>query len=202
MGLPRWLNAPNLFTSLRMFATPAIVFLIAHGQHLWGGWLFGAAATTDILDGAVARLTRSSTRVGQYLDPIADKVLMGAVYLALGYIGSIPWWFVMMIFARDIALVVASAIAMRVSSYNDYTPTIWGKLSTFFQVMTAVAVLAANAYESDFFRAVGHLLLIVSTVSTGWSAVHYTWRGVTYFTRRRGHGVSGVGSEPKAGLIK
>ncbi len=168
-----------------MLAMPVIVLLIVRGQHLWGGWLFGLAAATDILDGAVARLTGSTTRVGQYLDPIADKVLMAGVYLALGYIGSIPWWFVIMIFARDIALLVASAIAMHVSTYNDYTPTIWGKLSTLFQIMTAIAMLAANAYGLEFFHLLGRVLLIVSTVATAWSAVHYTWRGVTYFTRRR-----------------
>ena len=110
---------------------------------------------------------------------------MAGVYLALGYIGSIPWWFVVMIFARDIALVLASAIAMRVSTYNDYTPTIWGKISTFFQIVTAVAMLAANAYGLEFFHLLGRVLLIVSTVATAWSAAHYTWRGVTFFTRSR-----------------
>jgi cardiolipin synthase (CMP-forming) len=90
----------------------------------------------------------------------------------------VPLWFVGIIFGRDLALLAASAIAMKVSSYDNYKPTIWGKLSTVLQIAAAVAAIGIPGSE------VTRGAVLVSTGATLWSAVHYTWRGVSFFWRR------------------
>jgi phosphatidylglycerophosphate synthase len=79
-----WVNLPNLLTLLRLLMVPVVVYYIVAGRYLLAGWLFGAAAFTDILDGLAARGMAVSTQVGAYFDPIADKCLLSGVYLALG----------------------------------------------------------------------------------------------------------------------
>ncbi|MCU1259822.1 MAG: CDP-diacylglycerol--glycerol-3-phosphate 3-phosphatidyltransferase [Bryobacterales bacterium] len=146
--------------------------------------LFALAAFTDFLDGQLARVWRATTPVGQYLDPIADKVLLNSVFVALGIHGSISIWYLALVLGRDLAILVASAIAMRVSKYDDYTPSVWGKISTMLQVLTAVVLMGGNALPFPHFHEAARSIVIASGVATAWSAVHYTWRGVSFFLRR------------------
>src|SRR5437868_13351475 len=71
-----WLTIPNLLTLVRIVMTPFILVELSRGQYLIGGWMFGGAAFTDILDGLLARRFGGGSQVGQYLDPIADKILL------------------------------------------------------------------------------------------------------------------------------
>ena len=98
--------------------------------------------------------------------------------MALGLTGRVPLWFVAIVFGRDLALVLASAIAMKVSSYNNYRPTIWGKISTFWQIGAAIAAIAAPLSSAT------HFIIYLSVTATVWSAVHYTYRGISFFVRR------------------
>ncbi len=149
-----------------------------------GAILFALAAGSDGVDGFLARATGTTTLIGQYFDPIADKILLSGVFVALAIRGSVPTSYVCLVLGRDLALLVASAIAMRVSSYNDYSPTIWGKISTVFQVLTATAVLASDATQQPFASKLAKGLVAVSAAATLWSTIHYTWRGVSFFIRR------------------
>ena len=78
-----WFTIPNLFTMLRALMTPYILLELAHGRYMRAGWTFGAAAFTDTLDGFIARRFHAESRIGQYLDPIADKLLMSTMFLVL-----------------------------------------------------------------------------------------------------------------------
>jgi cardiolipin synthase len=177
-------TVPNLVTLARLGMTPFIVMAILNGEHVLAAWMFAGAAFTDFLDGQLARVWRSTSRVGLYLDPIADKVLLSGVFIALGIYGSVPVWYVALVLGRDLALLAASAIAMRVSSYNDYTPTAWGKISTMFQILTAMTVMGGNAVPFPHFAELVRSVTIASGIATAWSAFHYTWRGVSFFARR------------------
>ena len=179
-----WLNAPNTVTLIRLLLAPAVVVEILEGSHVAAAALFALAAFTDFLDGWVARWTKATTATGQYLDPIADKVLLTSVFVALAIQGSIPGWYVLLVLGRDVAIVLASAIAMTLSNYRDYTPTIWGKISTLLQVLTATVVMAGNALPFAGNREFSSAIISISGVATAWSAVHYTWRGVSFFVRR------------------
>jgi cardiolipin synthase len=172
-----WWNAPNAVSLTRVFLAPVIGWCIWAGNYRSALAFFAVAALTDFLDGFLARTAHASTRLGVYLDPIADKILLTVVYLALGVTGRVPLWFVAIVFGRDLALVVASAIAMKVSTYNNYKPTIWGKISTFWQIVAAVAAISSQGE-------VTRNIIYISAVATVWSAIHYTYRGIAYFVRK------------------
>lgn len=180
-----WLTFPNFFTMLRAFATPWIVSLLAHGEFLKGGWLFGAAAFTDLLDGAVARRFGAESKVGLYLDPIADKLLLSSVYIGLALGGAVPMWLVAVIFGRDLWIVGLSAYALRFTTFRHLEPSVWGKLSTFAQVMTAVSIMAARAYGDPVYTDAANWLIWVVAALAAVSAVDYSMRGIIWLRRRR-----------------
>ena len=175
-----WLTIPNLLTLLRIVMTPFILFALARGEYMFGGWMFGGAAFTDVLDGGFARRFGEQSKVGQYLDPIADKLLLTSIYIGLALGHAVPVWLVLLIFARDAWILLLSAVALRFTGFRDLRPSIWGKASTFFQIMAAVCVMGARAYGSDWFLKLSTVLLAGVVVLAAVSGIDYSLRGVAY----------------------
>ena len=175
-------NAPNLITLVRVLLAPVAVVAILKERPTTALTVFAIAAATDFLDGLLARATGASTRTGQYLDPIADKVLLCAVYVALWVARTVPGWFVAVVFGRDAALLLGSAIAMRFTTYDNYRPTLWGKISTFWQIAAAVTAMSADAMGARKSNLVRYAVYVAAAF-TLWSAAHYAWRGMTFFRR-------------------
>src|SRR5215470_16106784 len=136
--MPRWLTLPNLLTLGRLALTPFIVQDILYGRPAHALGLFLLAAVTDGIDGWLARISDSATQFGAYLDPIADKILMSGIFLALGAAQFVPWWFVAIVFGRDLYLLLAVAAILALTKVRKFSPSAWGKLSTFVQIATAV----------------------------------------------------------------
>src|SRR5579862_1157749 len=141
-----WLSLPNLFTLVRVLLAPVIVGAILRHRAFDALAIFAVAAATDSVDGYLARHFGAVTKSGAMLDPIADKLLMAGVYLALAISGSVPWWLVAVIFGRDILILTASAVALRLTRLRAFPPSVWGKASTFFQILTAIASLGRDAF--------------------------------------------------------
>lgn len=175
---------PNLFTMVRIAMTPFILLALAHGRFVLGGWLLGAAAFTDLLDGAVARRFGVESKVGLYLDPIADKILLSSVYIGLAAGGSVPVWLVAIIFGRDLWIVGLSAYALRFTEFRDLSPSIWGKASTFLQIVTAVTVMAAAGYRNDSLRQAGEVLVWAVAALAVFTAADYSARGIKWLRGR------------------
>ncbi len=192
MGSGMWLTIPNLLTLVRIIMTPFILIELSKGRYLAGGWMFGAAAFTDILDGGLARQLGSQSKVGQYFDPIADKILLSCIYVGLAMGGAVPVWIVVLIFARDFWILGLSAIALKFTGYRDLQPSMWGKASTFFQIMAAVAVMAARAYDNTWFLSVSTLLLGGVAILAAISGIDYSLRGITYLRGRTASSASGA----------
>jgi cardiolipin synthase len=190
MGSGMWLTIPNLLTLVRILMTPFILIELARGQYLAGGWMFGAAAFTDILDGGLARRFGGQSKIGQYFDPIADKILLSCIYVGLAMGGAVPLWIVVLIFARDLWILALSGVALSMTDFRELRPSVWGKASTFFQIMAAVAVMAARAYDNAWFLKISTVLLGGVAVLAGVSGVDYSLRGVGYL-RRKGRSVPG-----------
>ncbi len=184
MGSGMWLTIPNLFTLVRILMTPFILIELARGQYLAGGWMFGGAAFTDILDGGLARRFGGQSKIGQYFDPIADKILLSCIYIGLALGRAVPLWIVVLIFARDLWILALSGVALSLTDFRNLQPSVWGKASTFFQIMAAVAVIGARAYDSIWFQKISTLLLAGVVVLAGVSAIDYSMRGVVYLRRR------------------
>jgi cardiolipin synthase len=135
--------------------------------------LLAIAAATDGIDGFIARRYRQITRLGAWLDPVADKLLLTAVYVSLGIMAVIPAWLVWLVVGRDVVILAMAAAGLLFTRHRDFPPSIWGKLSTVVQIVTAIAgVLACTV---DF--ALPDIFVWATAIITAWSGVHYVWRG-------------------------
>jgi cardiolipin synthase len=172
-----WLTLPNLFTLARLLLAPVIVYDILNRRALAALCIFAVAAATDVIDGYLARHWGAATAAGAFLDPIADKLLMTGVYLALALAGSVPWWLVGVIFGRDLLILSASAIALLTTKLRAFPPSIWGKASTFSQIVTAVCFLGRDALEWPVLAVLSAALIWPTLALTVWSGIHYGWRG-------------------------
>lgn len=161
---------------MRLLLAPLIIRDILTGRHALALSLFAVAALTDAADGPLARRFGTVTRAGAYLDPIADKVLLSGIYLALTVIGSVPIWLTAVIFARDLLLLAGAGIALLFTRYRRLEPNIWGKLSTFVQIAAAVAFMTRNATGSP--RALCGVLTWATLAATVWSGANYAWRAL------------------------
>jgi cardiolipin synthase len=175
--MPRWLNVANLFTLMRLALVPFVIRAILAGRTGQALALFVAAGLTDLADGAAARRLGQATPAGAYLDPIADKCLVSGVFVALAVAGLVPAWFVVLVFGRDLYILVAALILMLATPLRRFPPSNWGKASTFFQIATAVAWMVRNATPGPALDAAATLLLWLSASLTLCSGIHYTWRG-------------------------
>ena len=103
MKLSQLLTAPNQLTLLRLVFIPFIVISIVDGHYGWALILFVLAGFSDGLDGLLARTLKQQTVLGQYLDPIADKLLLSTLFLVLSIRHKIAWKFTVLVFSRDSA---------------------------------------------------------------------------------------------------
>ena len=117
---------------------PFVAADILHGQWTRALILFFAAGLTDVIDGFLARRFGQPTRVGAYFDPIADKILLVAIYIALGAAQAIPRWMVALVFGRDFLILGMAAYGLLFTSVRKFPPSVWGKISTFFQIAAAL----------------------------------------------------------------
>src|SRR5581483_797559 len=132
---------PNLITASRIVLTPFVVVFILRGRWTEALYLGIAAGITDALDGFAARLLHVSSRIGAYLDPIADKLLLSATFLALGAAHAIPWWMVALVFGRDIFILMMAGYGYVFTPVRDFPPSVAGKVSTILQIIAAMVVL-------------------------------------------------------------
>jgi cardiolipin synthase (CMP-forming) len=176
--MPTSLTLPTLVTFTRLALAPFILYDILSQRPIPAAVLFAAAAATDAIDGYLARRLHTATPSGAYLDPIADKILLSGAYLALAAIGSVPWWLVGVIFGRDLLILSSSGLALLLTHLRAFPPSVWGKVSTFFQILTAVAFLARNAIASSALQMLCTGLIWPTAALTVLSGIHYGWRGV------------------------
>jgi cardiolipin synthase len=175
--MPRWFNLANFFTLLRLILIPYVIGAILAGRHTRALELFFLAAVTDVIDGTLARSYGMSTQAGAYLDPIADKCLLSGIFLALGAVGSVPWWFVAVVLGRDVYILLAVVAVMALTKVRKFPPSRWGKISTFVQIATAVAWMVENIWPVPVLHAIATAMLWVCVGFTIWSGIHYTLRG-------------------------
>jgi cardiolipin synthase len=135
------LLAPNQLTLLRLIFSPLIILCVLDNRWYWAMALFLLAGLTDALDGLLARLLQQQSVLGQYLDPIADKLLLSVLFLVLSITHKIPWRFTVLVFSRDICIVLTSAVLYVVAGYRGFRPSIFGKIATLSQIGALLFVL-------------------------------------------------------------
>lgn len=134
-------TAPNQLTMLRLVFIPFIIINVLDGDFHWALGLFVAAGLSDALDGLLARLLHQKTTIGQYLDPIADKLLLSSLFLVLSFRQVIPWKFTVLVFSRDLCILAVAMLLYAITPLRDFRPSIFGKLNTVAQVAALFLVL-------------------------------------------------------------
>jgi cardiolipin synthase len=167
------LTAPNQLTLLRMVFVPFIVINVVGHHYAWALGLFVAAGLSDGLDGLLARTLKQQTTLGQYLDPIADKLLMSTMFIVLSIFQKIPWKFTVVVFSRDISILLASAVLYAIAGLRDFRPSIFGKANTLCQVAAVFFVLLLQVDNTPWISIARLTFLRATFAFTIISALHY-----------------------------
>jgi cardiolipin synthase len=171
--LSQLLTAPNQLTLMRMMFVPFVVINLVEGHYSAALILFVLAGMSDGLDGLLARTLKQQTVLGQYLDPIADKLLLTTMFLVLSILHKIPWKFTVLVFSRDITILLVSALLYAIAGLRDFRPSIFGKANTFAQVAAVFFVLLMEINKSRWV-AIARLTFLRATFAfTIISAMHY-----------------------------
>ncbi len=173
MNLSQLLTAPNQLTLLRMAFLPFVVINLVGGHYSWALALFVLAGLSDALDGLLARTLKQQTTLGQYLDPIADKLLLSTMFLVLAILHKIPWKFTVLVFSRDISILCASAVLYAIAGLRDFRPSIFGKANTFAQVAAVFFVLLFEINPSRWVWIARLTFLRATFAFTIISGLHY-----------------------------
>ncbi|GAB4351640.1 MAG: CDP-alcohol phosphatidyltransferase family protein [Gammaproteobacteria bacterium] len=167
-------DIPNILTILRILLVAPIVVLMVEERYLTAMALFAVAGISDGLDGYLAKRNGWVTRLGSFLDPLADKVLLVCSYVTLGWNGLLPWWLVALVIGRDL-LILGGAAAFRilVGRFNA-EPTLVSKTNTFAQIVLVLAVVFDQLVAWSLQHLVEPLLYVVAATTIA-SGVGYVW---------------------------
>jgi cardiolipin synthase len=168
-------TAPNQLTLLRLIFIPFIIINIVDNNYRLALILLVIAGLSDGLDGLLARLLHQQTKLGQYLDPIADKLLLSTLFLVLSIIHRIPWMYTVLVFSRDLCILFTCAVLYATTTIRDFRPSIFGKINTGAQVLTIFFVLLFQVDSAAwvfYCRGVGLISTFVFTLVSG---IHYVF---------------------------
>ena len=172
-------HLPNLICLLRLALIWPVLATLHAGQYLAALALFIAAAVSDGLDGFLAKHFRWTSELGKFLDPLADKLLLVAVFIECAWLELVPWWLTAAVVARDV-LIGLGALTFRVWFGPLHgRPTLISKLNTGAQLLYVMLVLLSAAEQLPPHEVLdaAALLTFATTVISG---LHY----VATFSRR------------------
>ena len=169
-------TAPNQLTLLRLMFIPFVIINVFDGNWDWALGLLIVAGVSDGLDGLLARLLNQQTMLGEYLDPIADKLLLSSLFLVLSFVKKIPWKYTIIVFSRDLIIVSTCMVLYATVGMRDFRPSIFGKTSTFCQIATVFFVVLAQVATQPWVVMVERGFLYATFVFTTISGVHYVIR--------------------------
>ena len=173
---------PNLLTIGRICLAPFLVSAILEARFTTGFVLFVVAGVTDALDGMLARVLEQRTALGQYLDPVADKLLLSTLFLVLTHMNLIPIRVTVLVFGRDLGILVVAAILYTAVGRREFKPSAFGKGNTVAQIAAVAAVLLSQTDHDTWVAVLRNVALDTTVVLTIASGFHYAW----LVTRRTG----------------
>ena len=173
--LSQFRAAPNLLTLMRLFIIPFLVIAILDGHDRTAFGLFLLAGVSDALDGLLARMLKQKTTLGQYLDPIADKLLLSTLFVVLTHVGLIPQYVTVLVFSRDVGILLISTLLYMTNTLRDFRPSLFGKLNTLAQILTLIVVMCQKVFVSIDLTMAREVLLRTIAVLAPLSAAQYAW---------------------------
>ncbi|MGH9749657.1 MAG: CDP-alcohol phosphatidyltransferase family protein [Candidatus Polarisedimenticolia bacterium] len=184
------LTLANQLTICRMATIPLLITLLLSNHHGWAFVVFLLAGLTDALDGIIARRWQQSSRLGAFLDPMADKLLMTACFIVLALpdhpksvpdfviTNHLPIYLTIVAISRDVFIVSIALLVHLTSGMIHFKPTVLGKLTTGVQLITIGTVLLLNWLRVEALFVVGALcwLTLAMTLASGLHYIYYATR--------------------------
>jgi cardiolipin synthase len=163
------MSLPNLITIARILVVPLTIWLIVTGQYAFAFLAFLAAGVSDGIDGFIAKRFDLRTELGAYLDPLADKLLLVSIYVALGIQDLMPAWLVILVASRDVLIVGAVILSMVLDKPMSMRPSMVSKVNTAGQILLAGCVLAFLGLNIDLGSSLiaGYIAVAALTVVSG-----------------------------------
>ncbi len=161
----------NKITVLRIIAIPVFIIALLEHHLISARVLFVLSVLTDALDGTLARIRGERTPLGSFLDPLADKLLLMATFIAFTYLGTIPVWVFIAVLSRDMLIVLGWSVVYILTGNPKIQPRPSGKVTTALQMAVGVAKLF------DFPDPLYHGFLYAMIAATILSACDYVWVG-------------------------
>jgi len=172
-------TVPNLLSLLRLALVPVFLVLILNGRNFEAIIVLAVASITDYLDGYFARKLKQETRIGQLLDPAADRLYIFATLIGLAIVGYIPLWLTVVVIARDVILLFTYPI-LASRGYGPLPVHYLGKAGTFALLYSFPLLLIAAAFPD-----ISLLVLPVAWAFALWGIGLYWWAGFVYLAQVR-----------------
>ncbi|HSA62989.1 MAG TPA: CDP-alcohol phosphatidyltransferase family protein [Nitrospiraceae bacterium] len=172
------MNIPNSLTILRILLIPVYIGFMTYGRFGLALLALLVAGLTDAIDGFIARKLNQRTRLGTFLDPLADKLLLTSGFISLSMLHLVPSWLVILVVSRDIILLLGTAVAHVTNTTIDITPTFLGKGTTLLQ-LSYVLLVVFLTWRGLGLSVLTPLVLTMVAFTLG-SGLHYLYRGYRY----------------------
>jgi cardiolipin synthase len=185
---------PNLLTLTRLFIIPFLVITILDGRFRMAFALFVAAGVSDGFDGLMARLLSQRTRLGEYLDPIADKLLLSTLFLVLTHVALVPRYVTVLVFSRDLGILLISTLLFATNMLRDFRPSFLGKLNTVIQIFGVTVVMIGQVWQTPHLGTLRSVLLKAIAALAPLSAAQYAWIVIRRISTAEAHALGGQSS--------
>lgn len=182
---------PNLITIARLFLVPLTIWLLVSGEPTLAFWVFLIAGISDGIDGFIARQFNQHSRLGTYLDPLADKALLVSIYVTFAILGELPVWLAILVVSRDFLIVGGVVLALLLGRPIAMRPRIISKTNTLAQIALASLVLADQAFSLGLAGVTSALVVLVGLLTLASAGVY-----VVDWVRHMGTGASAPGASP------
>ncbi len=139
-------SLPNLITIGRTILVPVVFWLVLRHETKLAFVLFVVAGVSDAIDGFLAKRFGWQTTLGAYLDPLADKLLLVSIFVAMGVLGELPSWIVIAVVSRDILIVLGVVLTWLLGQPIRIQPSVVSKANTLAQILLAALVLADEGF--------------------------------------------------------
>ena len=175
---------PNALSAARLAGVPVFLWLVIGPRtataDVIAAALLGFAGISDWLDGKLARMLNQTSRLGQLLDPAADRLYIAVTIIALAVRGIIPWWLFSALAARELCVALALLVLRHRTEYGSLQVSFVGKAATLC-LMYAFPLLFLGAHSGD----VSEVVRIIGWAFAVWGVVLYWWAALLYLTQIR-----------------
>jgi cardiolipin synthase (CMP-forming) len=172
------INIPNFITLIRILLVPVFVIFMIKEKFFSGLIIFIVTGISDLLDGLIARKFDKKTVIGAYLDPVADKLLIMSSFVCLAVLDIIPKWLTVIVFSRDVLIVLGIAIFAIANISFVIKPSFVSKCNTFFQFLTISWSLFSLQISFYYFSYIAFVLIWITACLTVISGMHYAFIGI------------------------